>query len=79
MSQGKFRYWPTSVDGANNASRLLLTHEFHALICGGNPSLAQAAPMWCRRSMPRINPYGPTQDEMPERLQCLARRPDRTA
>jgi hypothetical protein len=27
---------------------LLLTHEFHTLIWGGNPSLAQATPMWRR-------------------------------
>jgi transposase len=48
MSAGKFRYWPTAEDGATPASRLLLTHEFHALIWGGNPSLAHAAPMWRR-------------------------------
>jgi len=55
MSQGKFRYWPTSVDSVNTASRLLLTHEFQTLIWGGNPSLAQAAPMW--RRLP-IDPPG---------------------
>lgn len=55
MSQGRFRYWPTSADGINAASRLLLTHEFHTLIWGGNPSLAQAAPMW--RRLP-IDPPG---------------------
>jgi transposase len=43
MSQGKFRYWPTSADSLNTASRLLLTHEFYTLIWGGNPSLAQTA------------------------------------
>lgn len=48
MSAGKFRYWPTAQDAASPASRLLLAHEFHALIWGGNPSLAQAAPMWRR-------------------------------
>ncbi|MGH8143719.1 MAG: IS66 family insertion sequence element accessory protein TnpB [Steroidobacteraceae bacterium] len=48
MSAGRFRYWPASVDSANTATRMLLTHEFHALIWGGNPSLAQAAPMWRR-------------------------------
>jgi hypothetical protein len=48
MSQGKFRYWPASVGSANNATRMLLAHEFHTLIWGGNPSLAQAAPMWRR-------------------------------
>jgi len=51
MSAGKFRYWPAAGDGANPASRLLLTHEFQALIWGGNPSLAQAAPLWRRVSV----------------------------
>lgn len=55
LSAGKFRYWPTAEDGANPASRLLLAHEFHALIWGGNPSLAHAAPMWRRIS---IDPPG---------------------
>ena len=48
MSAGKFRYWPTAQEAQSSTSRLLLTHEFHALIWGGNPSLAQAAPMWRR-------------------------------
>jgi len=45
MSTGRFRHWPTAV---NAASRQLLAHEFTALIWGGNPQLAQAAPMWRR-------------------------------
>jgi transposase len=45
LSQGKFRYWPTSGDTAASS---LLAHEFQTLIWGGNPSLAQAAPMWRR-------------------------------
>ena len=48
LSAGKFRHWPAAQDGANPATRLLLAHEFHALIWGGNPSLAHAAPMWRR-------------------------------
>jgi transposase len=55
MSQSRFRYWPTSADSTHSTSRLLLTHEFHTLIWGGNPSLAQAAPMW--RRLP-IDPPG---------------------
>ena len=47
LSQGKFRYRPSSA-ALDSTSRLLLTHEFHALIWGGNPSAAQAAPMWRR-------------------------------
>ena len=44
LSAGRFRSWPT----AAAASRQLLAHEFTALIWGGNPALAQAAPMWRR-------------------------------
>ena len=45
MSAGRFRHWPT---GAGAVSRELLAHEFSALIWGGNPERAQAAPMWRR-------------------------------
>jgi transposase len=55
MSASRFRYWPTSADGADAATRRLMTHEFHALIWGGNPELAQVAPMW--RRLP-IDPAG---------------------
>jgi transposase len=48
LSAGKFRYWPTSADAAASP---LLAHEFQTLIWGGNPSLAQAAPMWRRVSL----------------------------
>lgn len=49
LSVGKFRYWPTAATGA--AASSLLAHEFQTLIWGGNPSLAQAAPMWRRLSV----------------------------
>jgi transposase len=45
LSSGRFRHWPKAADAA---SRLLLAHECTALIWGGNPQLAQAAPMWRR-------------------------------
>lgn len=45
LSTGRFRHWPTATD---TASRQLMAHEFTALIWGGDPSLAQAAPMWRR-------------------------------
>ena len=49
MSSGKFRYWPTAAaNNAGSASRLLLTHELQALIWGGDPARAQAAPIWRR-------------------------------
>jgi transposase len=45
LSQGRFRYWPTSKNGAASP---LLAHEFQTLIWGGDPTMAQAAPMWRR-------------------------------
>jgi transposase len=45
LSAGKFCYWPASGD---RATRRLLAHQFHTLIWGGDPSAAQAAPMWRR-------------------------------
>jgi transposase len=52
MSTGRFRHWPTAHESAH---RELLAHEFAALIWGGDPQLAQAAPMW--RRIP-IDPRG---------------------
>jgi transposase len=46
LSQGRFRFWPSSAEDI--ATKPLLAHEFQTLIWGGNPSLAQAAPMWRR-------------------------------
>jgi transposase len=48
MSRGKFKYWPSAVDGASAVSRQLLAHELQTLIWGGDPTRAQAAPMWRR-------------------------------
>ena len=45
LSQGRFRHWPTSADSAASP---LLAHEFQTLIWGGDPAMAQAAPMWRR-------------------------------
>jgi transposase len=45
LSTGKFRYWPSS---AQTVSRALMAHEFNTLIWGGNPAMADAAPMWRR-------------------------------
>ena len=45
LSAGRFRYWPA---GTGAVSRELLAHEFSALIWGGDPQRAQAAPMWRR-------------------------------
>jgi transposase len=45
LSFGKFRHWPSSADSASSA---LMAHEFQALLWGGDPSRAQAAPMWRR-------------------------------
>jgi len=43
LSQGRFRYWPQSV---GDSSRELEAHELGVLIAGGDPGLAQGAPVW---------------------------------
>jgi transposase len=43
LSQIRFRFWPSSADGVVST---LQAHEFHVLIFGGDPSCAQAAPIW---------------------------------
>lgn len=45
LSAGRFRHWPSA---AAVASRQLMAHELTALIWGGDPSVALAAPMWRR-------------------------------
>jgi transposase len=43
LSAGKFRWWPTSTDSAAAA---LQAHELQVLLCGGDPSATQTAPLW---------------------------------
>lgn len=43
LSTGRFRWWPTS---AQAASVTLRAHELQVLLCGGDPSATQAAPVW---------------------------------
>jgi transposase len=47
LSSGSFKHWPSATD-TSAASRELLAHELYALLMGGDPSQAQAAPMWRR-------------------------------
>ena len=42
LSQGVFRFWPSAENGAAN----IAAHEFHVLVCGGNPSATQAPSPW---------------------------------
>jgi transposase len=42
MSQGRFKHWPSSPEAAT----VLAAHAFHVLLCGGNPSATEAAPVW---------------------------------
>jgi len=44
LSKGRFRWWPSSPEGAAT----LQAHELQVLICAGDPSRTQAAPMWRR-------------------------------
>jgi transposase len=43
LSQGRFRWWPTSPSGPG---RFLQGHELHVLLSGGNPAAARGAPVW---------------------------------
>jgi len=44
LSKGTFRWWPSSPDSA----AALQAHELQVLICAGDPSRTQAAPVWRR-------------------------------
>jgi len=44
LSKGTFRWWPSSGDSA----AALQAHELQVLMCAGDPSLTQAAPVWRR-------------------------------
>lgn len=50
MSEGRFRWWPTSTD--NRLTRSLAAHQLQVLFSAGNPSKTSAAPDW--------RPVGPT-------------------
>lgn len=43
LSQGRFRYWPSRSGAAGTPLR---AHELAVLLCAGDPSRTQAAPMW---------------------------------
>ena len=42
LSKGHFRWWPSSTD----PTAALRAHELQVLLCGGDPSATQAAPVW---------------------------------
>ena len=44
LSKGRFRWWPSSPEG----TAALQAHELQVLICAGDPSRTQAAPVWRR-------------------------------
>jgi transposase len=43
LSRGRFRWWPSSAD---EPVTTLQAHELQVLLCGGDPSATQAAPVW---------------------------------
>lgn len=45
LSQGHFRWWPTS-PGAGEGAKPLEAHELYVLLAGGDPASTQAAPVW---------------------------------
>jgi len=46
LSKGRFRWWPASPEDASTAR--LEAHELQILICAGDPSATQTAPVWRR-------------------------------
>jgi len=48
LSTGRFRWWPQST--ADTKTQSLEAHELQVLICGGDPSGVQTAPVWRRVS-----------------------------
>jgi len=46
LSRGRFRFWPTGTEGSGTTG--MQAHELHVLICAGDPTFAQAAPVWRR-------------------------------
>ena len=44
LSKGTFRWWPSSQDDA--AATRLHAHELQVLICAGDPSGTNVAPVW---------------------------------
>lgn len=51
LSEGRFQWWPPS--GAPSLQPLDV-HQLQLLLWNGNPSLAQAAPMWRRLTPVRV-------------------------
>jgi transposase len=43
LSTGKFRWWPSSADGASTA---LAAHQLHVLLSAGDPESTRAAADW---------------------------------
>ena len=43
LSQGRFRWWPSPGDASGAGLR---AHELQVLLCGGDPSATQVAPVW---------------------------------
>ena len=44
LSAGCFRYWPRAA--GDTAAAMLLAHELHVLLSGGDPAATRAAPQW---------------------------------
>jgi len=49
LSSGRFRFWPTSPEGASKA---LEAHEAQVLLAGGDPAGAPGSPLWRRVDSP---------------------------
>ena len=49
LSSGRFRFWPSSTDGA---ATTLEAHEVQVLLAGGDPASAPGSPLWRRVDPP---------------------------
>jgi transposase len=45
LSKGRFRWWPRSEEGSNDAATALRVHQAQVLPAAGNPEI-DAAPVW---------------------------------
>ena len=46
LSEGRFRWWPTSNTTSGSATKALASHQLSVLFSAGNPHRTAAAPQW---------------------------------
>lgn len=51
LSEGRFRWWPTSASDSPSPAKSLAAHQLQVLFSAGNPDRTSAAPDW--RPLPK--------------------------